>query len=128
MEPLRWVRNSSLAVSQDGKITLFGSNHSDYLLEGERNSRVLPVSLKHIPELPRELMGSLPLQQPKPGSALQHLFLDRELNNVFMFNVLCDSVIDNHSNSIKLSCCNAVQIPLRPLQRGVLRKTLSEGH
>lgn len=48
-----------------------------------KNTRALPVSLKHITELPRLLLGSLPQQQPKPGSSLQHLLLDRELDKVF---------------------------------------------
>lgn len=48
----------------------------------EENTRALPVSIEQVAELPRELGGSLPQQQAEPGSALQHLFLKRELNKV----------------------------------------------
>lgn len=41
---------------------------------GAENTRALPVSFKHTAELPRELLGSLPPQQPKPGSVLNNVF------------------------------------------------------
>lgn len=52
---------------------------------GGENTRALLASFKHIAELPRELLGSLPLQQPKPDTVLQQPFLEEEANNVFSY-------------------------------------------
>lgn len=78
---------------------------------GRKSTRALPVSFEDKAKLPRELLGSFPQQQPKPGCFATTTLKGRSEQFVLLLH---EFILDNHSNNIRLRCYSGVQILLNP--------------